>query len=79
MKVDIAVPEMGEGVTHATVGEWLKKKGDHVKKGEAILDIATDKVGVEVEAPASGVLCEQLFKTEDEVQIGAVVGRINTE
>ena len=76
MKVDIEVPEIGEGVTHATVGEWIKQVSDKVEEGELIVDIATDKVGVEVTAPATGVLVEQLASPEDEVEVGAVIGRV---
>jgi 2-oxoglutarate dehydrogenase E2 component (dihydrolipoamide succinyltransferase) len=76
MKVDITVPEIGDGVTHATVGEWIKKKGDRVEEGELVVDIATDKVGIEVPAPKSGTLVETLVSAEEEVEVGSVIGRI---
>lgn len=79
MKVDIIVPEIGDGVTHATVGEWLKAKGERVEEGELIVDIATDKVGIEVTAPKSGTLIETLAASEDEIEVGAVIGRIEVD
>jgi 2-oxoglutarate dehydrogenase E2 component (dihydrolipoamide succinyltransferase) len=78
MLVDIHVPEIGEGVTHATIVQWRKAAGDAVASGEVIVEIMTDKVSIEVESPASGVLREVLHAADDEVRIGAVVGRIES-
>ena len=55
---DIVVPQLGESVTEATVGQWLKKAGDKVSKDEVLVELETDKVSVEVPAPAAGVLAE---------------------
>ena len=76
MSVDIVIPEVGEGVTEATIVAWLKALGEGVKAGEIILEIMTDKVNVEVESPASGVLSEILFAADEELRVGTVIGRI---
>ncbi|HJP21022.1 MAG: biotin/lipoyl-containing protein [Alphaproteobacteria bacterium] len=77
MSVDIVVPEVGEGVTEATIVQWLKAPGDGVAAGEIILEIMTDKVNVEIESPASGVLTEILFGADEELRVGTVIGRID--
>jgi 2-oxoglutarate dehydrogenase E2 component (dihydrolipoamide succinyltransferase) len=73
---DITVPVLGESVTEATVGQWLKKPGDQVARDEPLVELETDKVSVEVSAAAAGVLSEILAKQGDTVQIGSVLGRI---
>jgi pyruvate/2-oxoglutarate dehydrogenase complex dihydrolipoamide acyltransferase (E2) component len=78
MLVDIQVPEIGEGVTHATIVQWRKAAGDAVASGEVIVEIMTDKVSIEVDCPATGVLREVLHGADDEVKIGAVIGRIES-
>jgi 2-oxoglutarate dehydrogenase E2 component (dihydrolipoamide succinyltransferase) len=54
--VEIHVPELGESVTDATVGKWLKSEGDQVEAGEALVELETDKINFEVEAEEGGVL-----------------------
>src|SRR5205085_4449193 len=76
MSVEIRVPEMGESVVDATVGSWLKHQGDTVKKGEALVELETDKVNVEVSAEQSGVLQEILKQEGEVVSVGDVLGRI---
>ena len=56
MPVEIHVPELGESVTEATVGKWLKSEGEQVKAGEPVVELETDKVNFEVEAEQDGVL-----------------------
>ena len=56
MSEKILVPVLGESITEATVTKWLKKKGDHVVADEAVVELETDKVNLEVPAPASGVI-----------------------
>jgi 2-oxoglutarate dehydrogenase E2 component (dihydrolipoamide succinyltransferase) len=73
---DITVPVLGESVTEATVGQWLKKPGDPVAKDEPLVELETDKVSVEVSAAEAGVLSDILAKQGDTVQIGSVLGRI---
>ena len=55
MAVEIVVPVLGESVTEATIARWIKQSGDAVKADEPIVELETDKVTVEVPAPASGV------------------------
>ncbi|MDP9478492.1 MAG: 2-oxoglutarate dehydrogenase complex dihydrolipoyllysine-residue succinyltransferase [Actinomycetota bacterium] len=76
MPVEIHVPELGESVTDATVGKWLKSEGDQVKAGEALVELETDKINFEVEAEEGGVL-ESISKGEGEtVNVGEVIGTI---
>ena len=56
MAVEVKVPTLGESVTEATIGEWLKQPGDPVKLDEPIASLETDKVAIEVPAPAAGVM-----------------------
>lgn len=76
MAIEIRVPSLGESVTEATVGQWFKKPGDAVKADEAICELETDKVTVEVPAPAAGVLGEIQVQQGETVAVGAVLGTI---
>jgi 2-oxoglutarate dehydrogenase E2 component (dihydrolipoamide succinyltransferase) len=76
MAKEIRVPSLGESVTEATVGKWFKQAGDGVIADEPLVELETDKVTVEVPAPASGVLSEIVVKTGDTVPVGAVLGAI---
>jgi 2-oxoglutarate dehydrogenase E2 component (dihydrolipoamide succinyltransferase) len=76
MSTEVKVPTLGESVSEATVGEWLKQPGDRVKLDEPIVSLETDKVAVEVNAPADGVLGEQLVKVGDTVAVGAPITTI---
>jgi 2-oxoglutarate dehydrogenase E2 component (dihydrolipoamide succinyltransferase) len=76
MLVEIKVPSVGESVTEAVLAQWFKKDGDQVQKGEALFVIETDKVTLEVEAEAEGVLKRSVGEGET-VLIGAVVGTID--
>jgi 2-oxoglutarate dehydrogenase E2 component (dihydrolipoamide succinyltransferase) len=75
---DILVPTLGESVTTATVSRWLKKAGDAVKADEPLVELETDKVSVEVNAPASGTLFAIHAEDGAEVEVGAVLGTIGT-
>ncbi len=77
MSEKILVPELGESITEATVSKWLKSKGDKVKADEAVVELETDKVNLEVPAPASGLLTELNWKDGDTVAVGAVLGLIS--
>ncbi len=77
MKVEIKIPEVGESIREAILAEWLKEDGDVVEKDEPIFVIETDKVTLEVPAVESGTL-EILVKEGETVEIGAVVGKIDT-
>jgi 2-oxoglutarate dehydrogenase E2 component (dihydrolipoamide succinyltransferase) len=76
MSTDIKVPAMGESVTEATVARWFKKEGDAVKRDEPLLELETDKVTVEVPAPADGALESISVKAGDTVQVGALLGTL---
>ena len=76
---EIRVPTLGESVTEATIGRWFKKAGDAVAVDEPLVELETDKVTVEVPAPASGVLSEIRVKTGDTVEVGALPTPIAVE
>jgi 2-oxoglutarate dehydrogenase E2 component (dihydrolipoamide succinyltransferase) len=76
MASEVKVPTLGESITEATLGAWLKQPGDAVAADEPIASLETDKVAVEVNAPSAGVLAEQLVKEGDTVEVGAVIARI---
>ncbi|UCH22405.1 MAG: 2-oxoglutarate dehydrogenase complex dihydrolipoyllysine-residue succinyltransferase [Deltaproteobacteria bacterium] len=78
MLIEIKVPSVGESVTEAVLVQWFKQDGDVVRKGEALYVIETDKITLEVEAEADGVLNIKAVEGEN-VAIGAVVGTIDTE
>jgi len=74
--VNIVVPEMGESVVDARVARWLKQEGDAVRAGEALIELETDKVDVEVSAPKNGVLQHIAHAAGSDVKIGEVLGTI---
>src|SRR5262252_2945101 len=76
MTIEIKVPALGESVTEATVGQWFKKPGEAVKVDEPLVELETDKVTVEVPAPAAGVLADIKVAQGATVNIGAVLGAI---
>jgi 2-oxoglutarate dehydrogenase E2 component (dihydrolipoamide succinyltransferase) len=76
MAIEIRVPTLGESVTEATVGQWYKQAGDAVTADEPLVELETDKVTVEVPAPASGVLSEIIVKAGDTVAVGSLLGAI---
>lgn len=78
-KIELKLPKMGESVAEATITNWLKEVGDPIEADEAVLEIATDKVDSEVPSEVDGVLVEQLFKTDDVVQVGQTIAIIETE
>jgi len=73
---EIRVPTLGESVTEATIGKWFKKPGDPVAVDEPLVELETDKVTIEVPAPAAGVLGEIAAKDGDTVAVGALLGQI---
>ena len=77
MTLEIRVPTLGESVTEATVAKWLKAEGDRVSADEPIVELETDKVAVEVPAPAAGVLSAISVKSGQTVAVGAVLGAIS--
>ena len=77
MSVEINVPALGESVTEAEVAKWFKQVGDAVEADEPLVELETDKVTLEVNAPAAGVLAEIVAGEGAEVEVGAVLGRID--
>jgi len=77
MATDIVVPTLGESVTEATVAQWLKKAGEAVAADEPLVELETDKVTLEVNAASAGVLTEVLANEGDNVEVGAILGRID--
>jgi len=73
---DIRVPTLGESVTEATIGKWFKKPGEAVAVDEPLVELETDKVTIEVPAPAAGVLSDIAAKDGDTVAVGALLGQI---
>lgn len=76
MAVEIHVPALGESIVDAVIATWLKKVGDQVKQGEALVELETDKVNVEVSAEQNGVLQKILKQEGDVVAVGDVLGMI---
>src|SRR5687767_1852082 len=76
---DLIMPKMGESVAEATIIKWTKKEGDKIKIDETVLEIATDKVDSEIPSPFEGTLVKCLFQEGDVVQVGAVIGVINSD
>jgi 2-oxoglutarate dehydrogenase E2 component (dihydrolipoamide succinyltransferase) len=79
MSVEIRVPSLGESVTEATVAKWFKQIGDPVEADEPLVELETDKVTLEFNAPASGVLAEIAVEEGGEVEVGALLGSINED
>ncbi|HVW56273.1 MAG TPA: 2-oxoglutarate dehydrogenase complex dihydrolipoyllysine-residue succinyltransferase [Rhizobiaceae bacterium] len=76
MATEIRVPTLGESVTEATVGKWFKKAGDAIAADEPVVELETDKVTIEVPAPAAGSLSEITVKEGETVEVGALLGMI---
>ena len=77
MATEVKVPTLGESVTEATVGQWLKKPGEAVKADEPIVSLETDKVAVDVPAPVAGTLGDIIAKEGDTVEVGALLAYLN--
>src|SRR6478609_11255588 len=79
MTVEVKVPVLGESVTEATIGEWLKKPGDPVKLDKPVASLETDKVAIEVPAPAAGIMGAHAVPVGATVNVGAVIATIGDE
>ncbi|MCK5746936.1 MAG: dihydrolipoamide succinyltransferase, partial [Oricola sp.] len=77
MATEIRVPTLGESVTEATIAKWMKAEGEAVSADEPLVELETDKVSVEVPAPASGVLSSIAAKEGDTVEVNALLGAID--
>jgi len=78
-RIDVPMPQMGESIAEGTVSKWLKQVGDAVDRDEPILEISTDKVDAEIPSPAAGVLVEIAVAEGETVEVGTVVGYVDTE
>ena len=78
MTTEIRVPALGESVTEATIARWLKKTGETVAADEPVVELETDKVSVEVPAPAAGVIAEIAAREGDTVEVNALLGSIES-
>jgi 2-oxoglutarate dehydrogenase E2 component (dihydrolipoamide succinyltransferase) len=78
MATEVTVPTLGESITEATLGQWLKKPGDAIAVDEPIASLETDKVAVEVPSPVAGTMGEQLVAEGDTVNVGAVIARVES-
>jgi 2-oxoglutarate decarboxylase len=76
--VKVTLPEMGESVTEGSIVEWRRRVGDFVAEGDALVDVTTDKVDVEIPATASGVITQILYGEGDTVSVGSVLAEIDT-
>lgn len=76
MSVEIKVPQLGESISTATIAKWLKQPGEFVEMDEAVVELETDKVSVEVAAPQAGALGNHLVCEGDEVEVGAMLTTI---
>lgn len=77
MATEVLVPTLGESITEATLGEWLKQPGDAVAADEPIASLETDKVSVEVPSPVAGVMGEHAVKVGDTVSVGALLATVD--
>jgi 2-oxoglutarate dehydrogenase E2 component (dihydrolipoamide succinyltransferase) len=77
MAIEIRVPTLGESISEATVGKWFKKTGEAVRADEPLVELETDKVTLEVNAPGAGVLSEITAETGETVAIGALLGQVS--
>jgi len=74
---EIKVPELAESITEGTISEWLVKKGDKVEKGDAIVELETDKVNVEVNTDYTGVITEIVAEEGQDVEVGDVIAKLD--
>src|SRR5687768_10257110 len=77
--IEVKVPQLSESVSEATLLDWHKKEGEAVRRDENLIDIETDKVVLELPAPADGVLVKILKNAKDSVGSGEIIARIDTE
>ncbi len=77
MATELKVPALGESITEAVIGRWLKKVGEATAADEPVVDLETDKVSIQLPAPAAGVLVEQKYPQGSTVKVGDVIGSID--
>ena len=76
MTTEIRVPTLGESVTEATIAQWFKQEGDSIAADEPVVELETDKVTLEIPAPAAGVLAEIVVADGETVEVGTLLGSI---
>jgi pyruvate dehydrogenase E2 component (dihydrolipoamide acetyltransferase) len=76
--MDLIVPQLSSTMATARVIRWLKRPGDHLRMGEAVVEVETDKSAMDVESPADGVLSEILVAEGEELPVGGALGRLST-
>ena len=77
--VQVVLPELGESVTEGVVVEWRIGEGDSVRAGDTLLDVTTDKVDVEIPAPATGLLTRIVAQPGESVEVGALLAELQTD
>ncbi len=75
----IQLPHVGESVTEAVIGKWLKGVGDHVDKFDPMVEVVTDKVNMEFPAPEAGTITEIVAQEGDSVPMGALIARMDPD
>ncbi|MFI5341344.1 MAG: biotin/lipoyl-containing protein [Candidatus Methylomirabilales bacterium] len=75
--IEVRMPNLGEGVTEGTIVRWLKAEGDAVGEGEILAEIMTDKVNVEFESPAAGIVRKLHFAEEAVVKVGSLIALLD--
>jgi len=78
-RIDVELPKLGESIVSATITRWLVKVGDPIGLDEPLLEVATDKVNSEIPSPVKGTIVEILAATDETVDVGAVIARIETD
>src|SRR5687767_515224 len=78
-RIEVPMPQMGESIAEGTVSKWIKKVGDAVGRDEPLLEISTDKVDAEIPSPSAGTLVEVVVNEGQTVEVGTVLGYIDTE
>jgi 2-oxoglutarate dehydrogenase E2 component (dihydrolipoamide succinyltransferase) len=79
MAIEVTIPELGESITEGTIVAWLVEVGEVVEEDQPLLELETDKITAELPAPSAGVIIEQLFEAGADVDVGAVVARIDPD
>ncbi|HLN60891.1 MAG TPA: lipoyl domain-containing protein, partial [Symbiobacteriaceae bacterium] len=76
--MDIKMPQLGESVTEGTIGKWLVKPGDQVKKYQPLAEVITDKVNAEIPAPADGTIVSLEISEGTTARVGTLIATMNT-
>ena len=77
--VKVVLPELGDGITKATVSYWFFKEGEKVKEKDDLVEMTTDKASFNLPSPCSGVICEIMYSEGDSVEVGQILAVINED